>query len=373
MYRAGNAKRGISDAQTRRFDVTEVLNDAHTGPLAVRARTWRRFPLPSRAVAISVSLLAACAARHGPPSPAATPLPQLEKITSARTVVPQGRRLPGLVGHVQRHRIQPKETLLDVARDAGLGFNGVRDANRGVDEWIPPVGLEVLVPTQWIVPRSSYRGLVVNIPEMRLYLFPPKSTPGAVVALRTWAIGIGTDETPSPVGRFRVTAKDQHPTWYVPDSIYRTMDPPRRHVVPPGPDNPLGDYRMRLSKGLYSIHGTDIPWSVGRLTTHGCIRLYPEDISELYRLVRRGAVGELVYQPIKFGESDGQIYVEVHEDLYKRIPNLQREARALARRAGLTNRIDFARLRQAVEEKRGVPVVVTRGPPDRTVAQAGRL
>jgi L,D-transpeptidase ErfK/SrfK len=273
---------------------------------------------------------------------------------------------------MQRHRIQPKETLLDVARDAGLGFNGVRDANPGVDEWIPPAGLEVLVPTQWIVPRSSYRGLVVNIPEMRLYLFPLNTTPGAVVALRTWAIGIGTDETPSPVGRFRITTKDQHPTWYVPHSIYRTMDPPKRHVVPPGPDNPLGDYRIRLSRGLYSIHGTDIPWSVGRLTTHGCIRLYPDDISELFRLVRRGTAGELLYQPIKFGESNGEIYVEVHEDLYKRIPNLQREARALARTAGLMNRIDLARLRQAVEEKRGVPVVVTRRPPDNTLAQAAR-
>jgi L,D-transpeptidase ErfK/SrfK len=286
-------------------------------------------------------------------------------------VVPQDGHLPGLVGRMQRHTIQAKETLLDVARDAGLGFNEVHDANHGVDEWIPPPGLEVLVPTQWIVPRSGYRGLVINIPEMRLYLFPPKATPGSVVLLRTWAVGIGTDETPSPVGQFHITAKDKHPTWYVPNSIYQTMDPPKRHVVPPGPDNPLGDYRMRLSKGLYSIHGTDIPWSVGRLTTHGCIRLYPEDISELFLLVHRGTVGELVYQPIKFGESNGEIYVEVHEDLYKRMRNLQGAALAVARKAGLLNRIDLARLRQAVGEKRGIPVAVTRRPAVATVAQAG--
>jgi len=227
------------------------------------------------------------------------------------------------------------------------------------------------VPTWWIVPRSSYRGLVVNIPEMRLYLFPRKAIRGRVVALRTWAIGIGTDETPSPVGRFHITAKDKHPTWYVPESIYRTMDRPKRHVVPPGPDNPLGDYRMRLSKGLYSIHGTDIPWSVGRLTTHGCIRLYPEDIKELFRLVPGGTVGEFVYQPIKFGESNGEIYVEVHEDLYKRIPNLQREALAIARRSRLLNRIDLAQLHQAVAERRGIPVAVTRRARDQTGVQAG--
>ena len=286
--------------------------------------------------------------------------PRLEKITSVQTFVPRGRQLPGVVGRMQRHRIVAKETLLDVARDAGLGFNEVQDANRGVDEWIPPAGLDVAVPTQWIVPRSGYRGLVINIPEMRLYLFPPQTKPGTVVTVRTWAIGIGTDATPSPVGEFHIASKDKHPTWYVPDSIYRTMDAPKRHTVPPGPDNPLGDYRIRLSKGLYSIHGTDIPWSVGRLTTHGCIRLYPEDISELFRLVHAGTVGELIYEPIKFGESNGRVYVEVHDDLYRRIPNLQREALRLAREAGLTKRIDADLVRRAAAEKRGIPVDVTR-------------
>ncbi|HUI28174.1 MAG TPA: L,D-transpeptidase family protein, partial [Candidatus Kryptonia bacterium] len=208
-----------------------------------------------------------------------------------RTQIPRHGQLPGVVGRMQRHRVEEKETLLDVARDAGLGFNEVKDANRSVDEWIPPTGSEVAVPTQWIVPRSRYRGIVVNIAEMRLYLFPQKTSPGEIVTVRTWAIGIGTDETPSPVGSFRITAKQKDPTWYVPDSIYRTMDPPKRRVVPPGPENPLGEYRIRLSKGLYSIHGTDVPWSIGRLTTHGCIRLYPEDISELFRLVKPGTVG----------------------------------------------------------------------------------
>ena len=312
-------------------------------------------------LAVALCMLSACSARRVAPAPL-PPLPPaaLEKITAVRVRVPRRGQLPGLVGRVQRHRIAPKETLLDVARNAGLGFNEVQDANRGVDEWIPPAGTEVVVPTQWIVPRSGYRGVVINIPEMRLYLFPVRTTPGELAAVRTWAVGIGTDDTRSPVGSFRITAKDKHPTWYVPDSIYRAMDPPKRHVVPAGPDNPLGDYRIRLSKGLYSIHGTDVPWSVGRLTTHGCIRLYPEDIGELFRLVHPGTVGELVYEPIKFGESDGHIYVEVHDDLYHRVRDLQREAVRQARQLRLTNRIDTDRLRQAVREKRGVPVNVTR-------------
>lgn len=287
--------------------------------------------------------------------------PPLRKITVVDVQIPQRSKLPPLVGAEQLYRIQEKETLLDVARSAGLGFSELQSANRGVDEWVPQKEQEILVPTQWIVPHSSYRGLIINIPEMRLYLFPKSAKPGDVVNVQTYAIGIGTEETPSPAGPFHVTAKDKNPTWHVPDSIYRKMDPPKRRVVPPGPDNPLGEYRMRLSKGLYSIHGTDSPWSIGRLTTHGCIRLYPEDIGTLYASVPVGTFGELLYQPIKFGEREGQIYVEVHEDIYKRIPNLERAAFQLAQRQRVLDRVDAVQLRQAVREKRGIPVAVTRG------------
>lgn len=286
--------------------------------------------------------------------------PPLEKITALEMRVPGRGVLPAVLGREQTYRVQPKDTLLDVARNAGLGFAELQSANRGVDEWVPPKGLDLTVPTQWIVPRSSYRGLVINIPEMRLYYFPPSAKPGQEVVVRTYAIGIGTEETPSPGGTFHITAKDKDPTWYVPDSIYKKMDPPKRRVVPPGPDNPLGAYRMRLSKGLYSIHGTDSPWSIGRLTTHGCIRMYPEDIGSLYESVRVGTFGELVYQPIKFGERDDRIYVEVHDDIYKRIGNLERSAFQLAHQQRLSDRIDAVRLREAVREKRGVPIDVTR-------------
>jgi L,D-transpeptidase ErfK/SrfK len=308
-----------------------------------------------------VLLGAGCSFRTAPPVLGGPSADSADKITSVHMRVPKQGEAPELLGKMQSHTITPKETLLDVARNAGLGFNEVKDANREVDEWIPPAGLEVAVPTQWIPPRSSYRGVVINIPEMRLYLFPEKSKPGQDVTVHTWAIGIGTDETPSPVGPFRITAKDKNPTWHVPESIYQTMDPPKRRVVAPGPDNPLGEYRMRLSKGLYSIHGTNTPWSIGRLTTHGCIRLYPEDIGDLYTRVRVGTGGQLLYQPVKLGESGGEVYAEVHEDIYKRVPNLERAAMTLARETKLIKRIDVDLLRQAVREKRGVPVAVTRG------------
>lgn len=287
--------------------------------------------------------------------------PPPTKITALQMQIPDGQQLPAPVGRVQQHEIRDEETLLDVARGSGLGFNELKDANREVDEWVPPVGLEITVPTQWIPPRSTYRGVVINIPEMRLYLFPEKTRPGEQVVVHTWPIGIGTEKTPSPVGPFRITAKDENPTWYVPDSIYRKMDPPKRRVVKPGPDNPLGAYRMRLSKGLYAIHGTNSPWSIGRLTTHGCIRLYPEDIGELFRKVEVGTNGQLLYQPIKLGEANGEIYVEVHEDIYGRNGKPERAAVDLARKAGVLDRVDIDLLRTAVEEKRGVPVVITKG------------
>lgn len=285
---------------------------------------------------------------------------QPEKITAALARVPADGELPGLVGRMQYHRVKAGETLLEVAREAGLGFHELRDANPAVDEWVPPPGAQVVVPSRWILPRSRYRGLVVNIPEMRMYVFPTHARPGELVPLRTWAVGIGTEDAPSPIGSFTIRSKDANPTWIVPDSILRTMDRPQR-VVPPGPDNPMGAYRLRLSHGVYAIHGTNDPWSIGRLTTHGCIRLYPEDLEVLYPSVEPGTPGELLYQPVKFGSRDGRIYVEVHADVYSRIRNFDRYARAEAKKAGVEARIDLPRFLAAVQEKRGIPVDVTKG------------
>lgn len=284
----------------------------------------------------------------------------VEKITVLAVPVPRAGELPPIVGRMQRHRIAPRETLLDVARNAGLGFHELRDANLDLDEWVPPANAEVVVPSRWILPRAHYRGLVVNVAEMRLYVFPTDTRPGERVSMLTWPVGIGVEEAPSPVGAFTVRSKDENPTWIVPASVLRTMDKPQK-VVPPGPENPLGAYRIRLSMGAYSIHGTNDPWSIGRLTTHGCIRLYPEDIEELYPLVRRGMPGELVYQPVKLGEDGGRIYAEVHDDVYRKIPDLERYAFAEVAKAGLARRVDPELLRAAVHAKSGVPVDVTRG------------
>ena len=307
-------------------------------------------------VLLFVIALSGCGVKRQPSIPTPAPPPPLEKITALRVRVPRRGELPPVAGKVQRYRIVPKDTLLDVARNAGLGFQEVKDANRSVDEWIPPPGQEVVVPTRWILPRTAAHGIVINIPEMRMFMFPTHTRPGEEVVVRTWAVAIGSDDTPSPVGPFTVTAKDKNPTWYVPDDIYRTMDHPR-HVVPAGPDNPMGEYRIRLSKGLYSIHGTDTPWAIGRETTHGCIRLYPEDIGDLYALIKPPMCGELVYEPVKLGEVDGHLYVEVHDDVLS--AGRQSRTRGVPRRA----RRPCHRARRSRSAARGRP---------RTAGDSGR-
>ena len=315
--------------------------------------------IPRRAVAaaIMLSVLAApgCGALR-------IPLPRFggpEKVAKAKVVVPRKGELPGLVGELQKTRVGKGQTLLDVAREADLGYQQVQDANSTLDEWVPQPGADVVLPSRWILPSSRNRGIVINLPEMRLYLYPEKTSPGEEVEIRTWPIGIGTDETPSPIRSFSIRTKEENPTWVVPDSILKTRDDPRR-VIPPGPDNPLGAYRMRLSYDIYAIHGTDTPWAVGRLTTHGCIRLYPEDIPELFDAVRVGSEGEILYQPVKVGEEDGRIFVEVHPDVYGRIKSLERHAIDVVKKAGVADRVDLARVRAAAAAKTGIPTDVTR-------------
>jgi L,D-transpeptidase ErfK/SrfK len=282
------------------------------------------------------------------------------KVGAFTAYVPRDGEVPGVVGQNGRYRVSAGQNLLDIAREGGLGFRELRDANPRIDEWEPKAGVELVLPTRRILPRpAAYRGLVINIPEFRLYMFPTDTQLGERAPIMTWPVGLGAEHAPSPIQAFRVKSKDEKPTWVVPDSIYVKMEEPKR-VVPPGPDNPLGDYRIRLDFDLFAIHGTNDPWSVGRLTTHGCVRLYPEDIEYLYPLVDRGFPGEFVYQPVKIGERKGRVFVEVHQDIYTMFPDLQAHAQSVVTKANLAGRVDADRLAMAVQQQLGVPIDVTR-------------
>ncbi len=264
-------------------------------------------------------------------------------------------------GSLRFYQAQKGDTFLDIARYYDLGINELEDANPGIDPWLPPPGKPILLPTQWVLPDVEYKGIVVNIPEMRLYYFRSAGPNATVVT--TYPVGLGRDDWKTPVGKFTVQEKTVNPVWVPPQSIkeeHRRDGRPLPDFIPGGhPDNPLGKYRLRLSMQLYSIHGTNIPWGVGMQVSHGCVRLYPEDIEHLFPLVPVGTPGEFVYQPVKAGVRDGRVYLEVHKDIYDHTVALHREARRVLEKLGLAALADPEKVKEVVLRQNGVPEDVT--------------
>lgn len=267
-----------------------------------------------------------------------------------------------VIGKSMFYEVQGKDTFLDIARYYGLGHNDVFDANPGVDEWIPPAGQYLLLPTEYVLPDTPLVGIKVNIPEMRLYYFQPQKDGDVIVT--TYPVGLGRDEWRTPQGAFKVRGKTVNPRWVLPESIkreHRQMGKPAPEFIEGGsPDNPLGLYRIELTLNMYAIHGTNIPWGVGMQVSHGCVRLYPEDIERLFPNVPIGTTGEFFYQPVKLGSRDGRVFLEVHKDIYTLKPGLYQEAMRLVEKNGWRNYVDAARVQRAVEEQSGVPIDVTR-------------
>ncbi len=256
-----------------------------------------------------------------------------------------------VIGVLGEYKIKEKDTLLDVARDYDLGFNELEDLYPGVDPWVPPSGMKVTIPSQWILPQTRKNGIVINIAEMRLYYFLKN-----IRMVRTYPIGIGDQGWFSPEGICFVAEKRKKPTWHIPKSLQEKY---QMKTMPPGPDNPLGDYWLGLSFSGYGIHGTNFPWAIGRLVTHGCIRLYPEDIERLFPMVPVKTPVELIYEPVKIGFKLGRIYAEVHPDIYQKIPDLSAYGLNKVRSLGLMEKVNQELLQKILEEKRGIPVDIT--------------
>jgi L,D-transpeptidase ErfK/SrfK len=268
----------------------------------------------------------------------------------ARTV-----SLRPVMGASQTAVVRPNDTLLDVAFRHRLGYQAVTRANPGVDPWIPEAGTLVQLPTRFILPLADEEGLVINLPEMRLYDFTVPAGP------EVFALAIGDEADRSLIGEFRVGAKRKDPTWYVPESI-RAEKPDLPASVPPGPDNPLGSRWMTIGKTSYGIHGTNVRWSIGREATHGCLRLYEDEIERLYDRVREGTRIQIVYQTIKWGRDAERLYLEVHPDLYGIQPDLM-AALEVPRALGVLDAIDLKAVLSTLEQARGIPVQVGTIPP----------
>lgn len=260
-----------------------------------------------------------------------------------------------VIGINKTYGIKDDESLIEIARKFRLGYNEIVNANPNLDPFVPGTNMSVKIPTSWVLPDvASYDGIVINLSEMRLYYFFTKL--GSTL-VRTFPIGIGSEGTGTPEGNFRVIEKMERPSWNVPESI-RKKNPKLPKVVPPGPNNPLGSHALRLSSQGILIHGTNKPYGVGRRVSHGCIRLYPEDIPKLFWLVPNGARVAIVRQPVKVGIKNNKIYIEVHKDKYLKI-NYFNEAARLLRKKNLFEYINREKFLSALREKSGIPVEIS--------------
>jgi len=222
-----------------------------------------------------------------------------------------------LVGRVQETRVHEGETLLDLARCYDVGLTELQDANPGVDPWLPATAQRIVIPSRYLLPRGAREGIVVNLAERRLYYFSP-ATAGTAGVVMTYPLGIGTEGHSLPVIHTRIIEKKVDPAWIVPDAIlaeHAADGAPLPKVVAPGPDNPLGQYALRLGVPEYLIHGTNQPYGVGQRVSHGCLRMYPEDIAELFPMVAVGTPVAIIDQPYKAGWSGEVLYLEAHPPL----------------------------------------------------------
>ena len=272
-----------------------------------------------------------------------------------------------VVGTDSRISLGDEEKLFDVARRYGLGYPEIVRANPGADIWAAGGTQEILLPVRRILPPTPHEGVVINLPEHRLYYYP-RPKPGEKRVVITYPVSIGRMDWHSPLGVTQIIAKERHPNWYPTESVraeHAARGDPLPKVVPPGPKNPLGEYKMRLAvgDGTYEIHGTNNPVAVGLAVTHGCIRMYPEDVAALFASVPVGTKVWLINEPVKIAYVDGKLLIEVHPpvDGEGQVAQVDPEAMSQKLRLALgqdTGAIHWEFARKALEAATGVPTVV---------------
>ncbi len=219
-----------------------------------------------------------------------------------------------VVGAVATVTAREEDTLIDIARRHGLGYHDIVRANPDVNVWVPGEGTEVILPTRFVLPPGPRRGIVLNLAEYRLYYYP-EPVEGEPAYVMTYPISIGRMDWETPLGATSVISKVTDPSWYPPQSVrdeHEADGRPLPRVVPPGPDNPLGKYAMRLGLPGYLIHSTNRPAGVGMRVTHGCIRMFPEDIEYLFPNVDVNTPVRIINMPVKIGWFGDELVVEVH-------------------------------------------------------------
>jgi len=311
-------------------------------------------------IALAALALGACA---GPPHGAPRSTTQL-----ARHPLENPPRSPDLVGRLAFRDAHAADTLVDLGPELGVGYTELVAANPDVDPWLPKEGTRLVVPSARLLPSGPREGIVVNLGDLHLYYFEPGAAP------RSYPIGIAKDGFSTPLGETVVTAKREKPVW-VPGESARRDDPSLAHEVKPGPDNPLGEYAVYLGGPTYLIHGTNDPRGVGRHSSRGCIRLYADDIAELYERVPIGTRVRVIDEPVKVGWIGGELYLEVNPDAEQSLaldesgkkgallaPNDWRE-RVTQAAGPRASAVDWPRAERAALRRSGVPTRITGGPP----------
>jgi L,D-transpeptidase ErfK/SrfK len=272
-----------------------------------------------------------------------------------------------VLGEMQVLFARDENTLAGLARQYDLGYQALRHGNPDVDPWLPREGTPVFLPTMNVIPDAPRDGILINLPSMRMMYFVPQSRDASLFMVTSHPIGIGREGWATPIGTTHITQKKRDPNWYPPASVraeHAALGDPLPAVVPPGPDNPLGRFKMRLALPSYLIHGTNKPSGVGMRISHGCIRLYPEDIETLFDRGPPRTPVHIVDQPILAGWRDGVLYLEAHPPLAEDTRAIVSEANrviaeALARRDQGPIEVNRELVATIVADKRGIPIPIT--------------
>lgn len=283
------------------------------------------------------------------------------------TVYPLPPGSGSLVGEDLHIKAEASDTLLGIAHQYSVGYWEIQEANPHVDMWLPGQGTPIVIPGRYIIPPGLRSGIVINLPQHRLFYFP-RRRPHDLQIVITYPVSPGEGGWPTPVGVTRIIRKVPHPVWIPTAAILRqhaAEGDPIPRVWPAGPDNPMGEWALEtgLDRGLIYLHGTNNPLAIGMAVTHGCVRLYPEDIAALYRMIHVGTSVQIINEPVLAALADGKLYLEVHPSNGSGdvpvMPDYGRISQVIDRAIGDKRvAIDWDHVREAARTATGIPQLV---------------
>ncbi len=282
-----------------------------------------------------------------------------------------------LIGELASITSAENDTLSDIGRHYGLGFNDIANANADVDPWTLTAGQNVLLPLSFILPEAPHKGIVLNLANMRMFYYPKNSASTVL----TYPVGIGRQGWNTPLGQTQIVAKKANPAWTVPVSIqqeHQALGDPLPKIVQSGPENPLGDYAMPLGFSGYLIHGTNKPYGIGMKVSHGCVQLYPEDIETLFSKVEIGTPVNIVHQPYLAAWRDDMLYLEAHPPLDKwdkQTKLLQKDIRKKLQQLASAKgaEVDWNKAERILQRADGIATPVLIGSPDLAELRANAI